>query len=183
VWFIGIAVVSVVIFGIVEIGGKPTATPYGTFLDQLDAGKIASATFQGTEITGKFKPPLDSAQKDGFRTLAPDFGDPTLISKLREQGVAIEVISSSQWTSWLGRIPWPILVFLGAILIAGLVRLMRGGKAKSEPTMPMNPMQGLIGLVSHLLGKRSQSAGTAAPDEDGQSGPQGNAGRRRDPVA
>ena len=65
VWFIAIAAVSLLIVVAIEFAptGKQTAMPYSTFLDQVDAGNIASVTFQGTEIIGHFKRPLDSAQR------------------------------------------------------------------------------------------------------------------------
>jgi hypothetical protein len=159
VWFIGVAVAAVLAFVIVERLGGPAATPYSTFLDQLDAGNVASVTFQGTQIDGRFKHPLTAATSDGskqndtFRSRVPDFGDSSLIPELRKQHVAIDVTSSSQWTSWLGRLPWPMVIILGAILIAGLVRLARGGKPTVSP-LSMHPMGGMVGLVSGLFGRQ-----------------------------
>jgi hypothetical protein len=61
VWFIGIAALVALIIGIaVEQGGKRAPTPYGVFLDQLEAGKVASVTFRGTEIDGRFKRSVES---------------------------------------------------------------------------------------------------------------------------
>ena len=100
VWLLGIVLVTRRL-GIVEIIGRPAATPYSTFLDQLDAGNVASITFRGTEIDGRFKRPLNvgisngATQADTFRSRVPDFGDPSLIPELRKQHVAIDVISSS----------------------------------------------------------------------------------------
>ena len=37
VWFVGIAVMAVLAFIVFENVGGPAATPYSTFLDQLDA--------------------------------------------------------------------------------------------------------------------------------------------------
>jgi len=171
VWLIAIAAVLLLIFAIVEMGARPAATPYGAFLDQLDAGNVATVTFRGTEIDGRYKRPVGGTasngkpQRETFRSQVPDFGDPTLIPELHKRHVAIDVASPSSWTSWLGRLPWPMLAFLGAILIAGLVRLARGGKAQSGPTMPMHPMQGMLGLVFGLFGKKPQS-----PSEPTQAG-------------
>jgi ATP-dependent Zn protease len=164
VWFIGVVLVLLVVFAIVEMAGRPAAIPYGAFLDQLDAGNVATVTFQGTQIEGRFKHPVGvtgsggTEQRDVFRSRIPDFGDQTLLPELRKQHVAIDVASSSQWTSWLGRLPWPMFVFLGAIVIAGLVRLARGGKAQSGATVPMHPMQGVFGLVSGLFAKHDRLA-------------------------
>jgi hypothetical protein len=136
--------------------------PYGVFLDQLEAGNVASATFDGTEIGGRFKHPLSdgvptgTSQRDIYRSRVPDFGDPALIPELRKEHVAIDVRSPSQWVSLLARLPWPMLAFLALILIVALVRIVRGPKASSGPAMPMRPGAGIIGLVSSLFGKSGQ---------------------------
>jgi ATP-dependent Zn protease len=173
VWVLGLIVVALIVFGVVESLGRPAATPYSSFLDQLDAGNVASVTFQGTQIDGRFKHPVastasnGSAQQNAFRSRVPEFGDPSLLPELRKQHVAIDVVSSSNWTSWLSRLPWPMVVFLAFILIAGLVRLMRGGSAQSGSATPVHPMQGMIGLLSGLFGKQSQAAGPATRDGQG----------------
>lgn len=181
VWFIGIAVVLALIVGVVvEETGRRTPMPYGAFLDQLDAGNVASVTFQGTEIDGRFKHPVDAspssgdtAPRDTFRSLVPDFGDPTLMPTLRRLHVLIDVKSPSQWTSLLGRIPWPILFVIGAMIIAGLVRLVRGGKAQPGSAMAMHPMGGMIGLVSGLFGRQPHAASTPPHDGEEPKGRQG----------
>ena len=103
-WFIGIAAVLALVIGVVvEETGKRAPMPYGAFLDQLEAGNVASVTFQGTEIDGRFKHPLDAtlptgtAQRDTFRSRVPDFGDPALIPELRKQHVAIDVSVHLRW--------------------------------------------------------------------------------------
>jgi ATP-dependent Zn protease len=174
-WGIGIAAVLILIIGAVIVQVvKSAPIAYGLFLDQLDAGNVASLTFKGTEIDGRFKHGLDSttangsARQDTFHSRAPDFGDPTLIPELRKQHVVIDVTSSSSsWMQWFAGIPVPMLLFIGAALIAGLVRLVRGGKVQSGAAMPMHPMQGMMGLVSGLFGKQQQ-AGTP-PTQDGDA--------------
>jgi hypothetical protein len=135
VWFIAIVVVLLLIVAWMQIetAGKAAPVPYSAFLDQLEAGNVASITFQGTEIQGRFKKSAGSTQADTFSTRVPDFGDPALIPELHKQHVAINVSAPSRWTSVLARIPWPMLVFLGVVLVAGVVRLMRGGKASRDP--------------------------------------------------
>jgi FtsH Extracellular len=171
VWIIGIVLLGLAAFGIVEMTGRPAATPYGVFLDQLDAGNIASVTFQGTQINGRFKHPIagtaasGAAPKDTFRSQVPDFGDPKLLPELRKEHVAIDVASSSSWARLLAGIPLPMLLLLGFIVVAAIIRFMRGGKADSASAMPMHPMQGMIGLVSGLFGKQSQ--GENPPTHDG----------------
>jgi ATP-dependent Zn protease len=162
VWVLGIVLVALAVFGIVEMIDRPAAIPYGAFLDQLDAGNVASVTFQGTQIDGRYKHPIGNTASNGvasqatFRSRVPEFGDPTLMPELRKEHVAIDVVTSSNWVSWLGRLPWPMVVFLAFILIAGFVRLVRGriapGGAAATPMQP--PMQGMFGLVSGLFGKQ-----------------------------
>ncbi len=170
VLLLGLAAVALVIFAVVEAADIPAAMPYGKFLDQLEAGNVASVTFKGTEIDGRFKHPLnaaaanDAALTNTFRSRIPDFGDPSLIADLRKQHVTIDVASSTSWTRLLGSIPLPMWLFLGFILIAGAIRLLRGGKAQSGSTMPTHPMQGMIGLLSGLFGKEQQTAPPPAAD-------------------
>jgi ATP-dependent Zn protease len=159
-WLVGLALIlamlAVVVF---EKAEKLELTPYSTFFDQLEAGNIASVTFQGTDINGTFKHPVNAtpastaAARDTFRSRVPDFGDSGLMLELRKQHVVINVGSPSQWTRLLASLPWPMLLFVGAALIAGLIRLLRGGRAQSGSTMATSPMQGMIGFVSGLFGK------------------------------
>jgi hypothetical protein len=181
VWVLGLFVVALAAFGIVEMIGRPAATSYGVFLDQLDAGNIASVTFQGTQINGRFKHPIaetsasGAASADTFRTQAPDIGDPTLLPGLRKQHVVIDVVSSSDWTSWLGRLPFPMLVIVAVLLIAGVARLVRGGKAPTglASAASMHPMGGIIAAVSGLFAKQPQGASPAPPASDQAQGRHG----------
>jgi ATP-dependent Zn protease len=167
VWFIAIAVVLLLVGVGIEIAktGKTAPIPYGAFLDQLEAGTITSVTIQGTEIRGRFKQPPNSVQRDTFSTRAPDFGDPALIPELRKQRVAIEVSAPSPWTSVLTHVPWPMLVFLGVVLVVGLIRLARGGTARLEAPSSM-PAHGMMGLVSGLFAKQDQAASPPTRDND-----------------
>jgi len=173
-WFVVIAVVLALGIGItMEESARRAPMPYGTFLDQLEAGNIASVTFRGTQIDGSLKHPLSdaasnaAAQKNTFRSHVPDFGDPTLLAELRKQHVVIDVASSSSWTRLLAGLPWPMLLFIGVALVAGLIRLVRGGKAQSGSAVPTSPMQGMLGLVSGLFGKKPQAAEPSAHDSGG----------------
>jgi hypothetical protein len=163
-WLLGALVVGAAIYAIVEMLGRPGAIPYGAFLDQLDAGNVANVTFQGTEIDGRLKHPVGAAVANGaapqdiFRSRVPDFGDSALLPELRKQHVAIDVASSSSWTRLLGGLPLPMLLMLGAIAIAGIVRLFRGGKQQSGSAMPMHPMQGMVGLISGLFARQDPVA-------------------------
>jgi ATP-dependent Zn protease len=159
VWFIAVAAVLALVIGVwteTEPIRNSAPTPYSAFLDQLEAGNVASVAIQGTEIRGRFKRPLDGVRQDAFNTRVPDFGDPRLIPELREQHVAIDVSAPSAWTSVLTRIPWPMLAFLGVLLVAALVRLVRGGKAQPGPAVSM-PAHGMMGLVSGLFAKKDRT--------------------------
>jgi len=90
-----------------------------------------------------------------------------LLAELRKQHVVIDVASSSSWTRLLAGLPWPMLLFIGVALVAGLIRLIRGRKAQSGSTMPTHPMQGVIGLVSGLFGKQQQTANPPTHDKGG----------------
>ena len=165
-WWAGLGIVlamlAVVVF---EKAAKPPLTPYSMFFEQLEAGKIASVAFQGIEIAGTFKhrvevtPASATEPHDSFRSRVPDFGDSGLMPELRKQHVVITVGSPSQWTRLLAGLPWPMLLFLGAALIAGLVRLLRGGKAQGGSAVTTSPMQGMLGLVSGLFGKKQREDG------------------------
>jgi ATP-dependent Zn protease len=163
-WFAGLAVIlTMLAIVVVEKAAKPAMTPYSAFFDQLEAGNIASVTIQGTDINGTFKHPMNATPasaaepRDSFRSRVPDFGDPGLVPELRKQHVVIDVESPSQWTRLLAGLPWPMLLFVGAALIAGLVRVLRGGKPQAGSAVSTSPMQGMIGLVSGLFGKKQQA--------------------------
>jgi ATP-dependent Zn protease len=173
-WFVVIAAVLALGIGIaIEESARRAPMPYGTFLDQLDAGNIASVTFRGTEIDGSLKHALGDAASTGaaqrvtFHSHVPNFGDPTLLAELRKQHVVIDVASSTSWTRMFAGLPLPMLLFIGVALVAGLIRLVRGGKAQSGSAMPTHPMQGMIGLVSGLFRKQPQAADPPTHDGGG----------------
>jgi ATP-dependent Zn protease len=163
---LGLVVVGLIVFGVVESVGGPPATPYSNFLSQLDAGNVASITFQGMRIDGRFKHPVAAATANGkeqstFRSRVPDIGDPTLLPELRKERVAIDVVASSNWTAWLGRLPWPMVLFIAFILIAGFARLVRGRGAPTGGSTMHPPM---MALFSGLFGKQDQATPTAGGD-------------------
>jgi len=66
----------------------------------------------------------------------------------------------------LGRVPWPMLILVGAVLVAGFVKFLRGGKAPPGPAASIPP-HGMIGLVSGLFAKRQQAENERTDDADG----------------
>jgi ATP-dependent Zn protease len=174
-WFIALAIVLLTGFLVFELGGRASpVTPYGTFLDQLDAGNVASVTFEGTEISGRLKSPVGgaaengAAQRDAFRSRVPDFGDPALIPELRKQRVAIDVATPSPWTWLLGRVPWPMLAIVGVMLVAALARILRGGPVLPGPGGPAMPAHGMgpFGLLASLFAKERTATGAATQEGD-----------------
>ena len=135
IWLLAVVLLGALVYFVAKETGRPAPMPYGAFLDQVEAGNVASATFHGTEIDGRFKHalsaglPTGTSQRDRFRSRVPDFGDPGLIPELRKEHVAIDVSAPSQWTSLLARVPWPLLLILAAALVAAVVRIVRGPKA------------------------------------------------------
>jgi hypothetical protein len=174
-WFIALAAVLLISFLVVELGGKALqVTPYGTFLDQLDAGNVASVTFEGNEVKGRFKRPVGdttengTVPRDAFRSRIPDFGDPALIPELRRQHVMIDVTAPSPWAWLLGRVPWPMLAFLAVMLVAALARMLRGGPVvpgRAGPAMPAHGM-GPFGLLAGLFAKERAVPETARQEGD-----------------
>jgi ATP-dependent Zn protease len=177
IWFVIIAAVLALGIGIaMEESARRAPMPYGTFLEQLEAGNVASVTFRGTQIDGSLKHALDGAasndsvQRNIFRSYVPDFGDQAMLAELRKHHVVIDVTSSTSWTRLLGGLPLPMLLFIGVALVAGLITFLRGGKAQSGSAMPTHPMQGMIGLVSGLFGKQQQAANPPTHDASAPKG-------------
>ena len=173
VWLLAVLLLGALVYFVAKEAGRPVPMPYGGFLDQLEAGNVASATFYGTEIDGSFKHPLSdglatgTSRRDSFRTRVPDFGDPALIPELRERHVAIDVSAPSQWASLLARIPWPLLVFLAVALVAAAVRIVRGPKAGPSAATPMGPGAGIMRLAS-LFGRRPETEDSRKRDSPSQ---------------
>jgi ATP-dependent Zn protease len=165
---IGVFALIIVGFVLVREARQTAPLPYSSFLDQLDAGNVASVSFQGTQISAQLKHPTETSGKpqDSVITVVPGVGDPELISELRKQHVSI-VVAAQSWTSLFERIPWPIWLFGGALLLAGLRKLFRRGTAHPETDplqagMPMHPMQGMMGLAAGLFAKPKPGAGPPA---------------------
>jgi hypothetical protein len=169
-WLIALLAVLTLLIGLVTAkAGNPAPVPYSTFLDQLEAGNVASLTFQGTAINGRFNHPMDSTQSNLFSSRVPDFGDASLMPELRRQHVVINVSSSWDWTSLLTHLPWPMVLIIGAALIAGLLSLLRGGKTPMGPMAGMHPMHAIMAPVMGLFAK--QMPGASLPEYDGAAVP------------
>jgi len=164
VWIIGAILAAIAVFGILQTGESPFTLSYGEFLDQLEAGNIAAVTFSGTQVDGSFKKAVEQAGKSGpvarttFRSAVPDFGDPGLLVELHNGHVVIDVASSSGWVSWLAKLPWPMLLILGVLLLMGLSRLRSGDAGAQDTAVSANPLKTLMG---RLLGKEDRAVAAA----------------------
>lgn len=167
---VALLVLAVAVAAVVAGGaGRVAALSYGAFLDQVDAGNVAAVTFQGTAIDGRLRRPLAAATAQGaaasaedFTSRVPDFGDPELIPMLRQHRVAIDVASPSSWTWLLERVPWPMLLFIVALLVAGFVRLVRG--SHGGPTMGIQAGGPMAGLLAALAARRHGAEAQSKPD-------------------
>ena len=157
IWIAGVVLVALAAFGFMEMGSGRTAIHYSDFLDQLDTNNVASVTFTGTQIDGRFRNPVtEPAANKGavvtaFRSRVPGVGDPTLLPELRAKHVPFG-IASSQWfglgtggAAILGvlvafLLAKPMLLVVGAALVVGLVRVARGGKLDIHSILSQVPM-------------------------------------------
>lgn len=167
-WILGAALLGVLAFGVVSATRRPATISYGTFLDELDAGHVASVTFSGTAIEGKLRPRVAAVAgaasgAGGFRSQVPDVGDASLLPELRRQQVAIAVAASSGWLAWLGRLPWPMVALGVVIVVAWLVNRARGRDPRAGAAMPAHPMQAMFGLLG---GMSSAGHGEASSRQD-----------------
>ena len=103
---------------------QPALAPlaYGVFLDQLEAGAVAEVEIQGSELQGTFAKPVPLPPAGGgalapvtsFTTRLPAFQDESLIVKLREHKVRIDVRKPGEESLLtrllVGVLPW-VLVF------------------------------------------------------------------------
>jgi cell division protease FtsH len=97
---------------------------FSQLLTEVDSGHVRDVTISGPEISGHYK--------DGhaFQTYAP--GDPGLVDKLYNKGVAITARPPSDGNSWLLTLlinGLPLLLFLGVWIY--MSRQMQGGAGKA----------------------------------------------------
>jgi hypothetical protein len=145
-------------------GDRPNLS-YGAFLDQVDAGNVAAVTFRGTEIDARLRHAIGAAPGAAasaeFASRIPDFGDASLIPLLRRHAVTIDVTAPSSWTWLLDHVPWPMLLFLVALLGAAAVRIVRGSHDPAGSGLPAGgPMMGLMSALT----ARQRRAGGGAKD-------------------
>ncbi|HCI81903.1 MAG TPA: cell division protein FtsH [Ktedonobacter sp.] len=97
--------------------------PYSTFYDQVQKGNVATAVFQGQDVTGTFRNAISVTQSDGTTKTGTDYhftqlpnGDQNLINALLNSNnnvtVTIKpVADNSLWTNILfGVVPWVLII-------------------------------------------------------------------------
>jgi cell division protease FtsH len=108
---------------------------YTAFFKSLDEQQIESVTLKGQTVTGKFKAEtkIEGQTLKHFRTMVPTQEDPTLIPKLREQGVTVSVRSEEQ--------PLGLQILLSllpfALIVGAWVWLSRRAQSMMGPGGPL----------------------------------------------
>jgi cell division protease FtsH len=108
---------------------------YTAFFKSLDEQQIESVTLKGQTVTGKFKgdTKIEGQTLKHFRTMVPAQEDPTLIPKLREQGVTVSVRSEEQ--------PLGLQILLSllpfALIVGAWVWLSRRAQSMMGPGGPL----------------------------------------------
>jgi cell division protease FtsH len=103
---IGVVLLGWYLFSYFINGGSNSSTsanvveiPYSTFISQVEAGNVKNVTFQGTDVTGSFKAPVNNlvdasgnAKQDvtNFHFTELANGDPNLIKLLNTNGVTYQ---------------------------------------------------------------------------------------------
>ncbi|HEY5597952.1 MAG TPA: ATP-dependent zinc metalloprotease FtsH [Kiloniellales bacterium] len=103
--------------------GRQQPMAFSDFVDQIDNGQISKVKIQGKEIEGEFR---DGRQ---FRTFTPE--DPTLVDRLRKNGVRIEAAPPEEVSPLLSvLISWfPMLLLIGVWIF--FMRQMQSGGGKA----------------------------------------------------
>lgn len=123
-------IIALLVFALFNLfQGSPQRSPqnelaFTQFLNHVEAGEVRSVVIQGQKISG------DLRTGENFSTYAPD--DPTLVTRLREQGVSISARPSDENspTLWGILISWfPFLLLIGVWVF--FMRQMQSGGGKA----------------------------------------------------
>jgi cell division protease FtsH len=140
-WIIAIALLIWNILSFLPKSSPEVNIPYSQFINQVNAGNIASIQISGTEITGKFVNPFSSPQPTlvpsqtvslaatpvsptlytDFATVFPDVqGDPNLMGLLEANNVVVNVSPpTNPIISLLLSSVLPLLLFVGVMVWIG----------------------------------------------------------------
>ncbi|MFT7245145.1 MAG: cell division protease FtsH [Candidatus Azotimanducaceae bacterium] len=91
---------------------KPILIPYSQFIEEVTLRKVASVTFKGDEISGKYLG--DSAEDPiGFKTIIPGIPDAELLPLLQAHKVTVVALSQAE-PKWfqllLATLPWLLII-------------------------------------------------------------------------
>src|SRR3989441_10444051 len=167
--FVANILISNVLF---SAGQPPTVTiSYNSFLDQVNAGNVASITSTGESITGVAKQPVkDSSGTSStkFQTQRPSFANDDLQAMLQQHNVVINAkdpnASTPLWETLLFSFGPTILLVLGFLYLS---RRASGGSArgtvasffwKRARVFRGEPAPGMVGTTAWPAGEQGGSA-------------------------
>ncbi len=103
--------------------GPQQSLAFSDFIDRVEEGQVLEVTIAGQEIEGRFRDGLQ------FKTFAPE--DPTLVERLRNNGVRIEAAPEEEVSPLLSiLISWfPMLLLIGVWIF--FMRQMQSGGGKA----------------------------------------------------
>ena len=128
--------------------------PYSTFLQQVQAGNVKDALFQGTDVTGDFKssvtiPDVNGNVKSGtnFHFTQLSNADPNLITLLNKYDVSYQARPASDngilLTILFNVLPWVALIVLFVFVIRratqGQQNIFSFGKSKAKMVLEDRP--------------------------------------------
>ena len=119
-WLI-IGVVLITVFNHFNVDNETPQVAYSTFLDQVEAGQVASVIFEGQELK------VTRSSGERFVVVLPSIGDGRLLETLKGAGVAVEgkmPEGQSVWTQLLIA-SFPILIIIAVFML--FMRQMQGG--------------------------------------------------------
>ena len=119
-WLI-IGVVLITVFNNFNSGEEPPQVAYSTFLNQVEAGQIASVVFEGQELK------VTRINGERNEVVLPSVGDGRLLETLKDAGVEVEgkVPEERSFLAQLLLASFPILIIIAVFML--FMRQMQGG--------------------------------------------------------
>ena len=119
-WLI-IGVVLVTVFNTFSVRNDPRVETYSTFIAQVQAGQVASVTFQGPEVV------VTRKNSEQYKVVLPSVGDPKLLDYLLGANVGVEGKMPEEQSIWTQLLiaSFPILIIIAVFML--FMRQMQGG--------------------------------------------------------
>ena len=119
-WLI-IGVVLITVFNHFNVDNETPQVAYSTFLDQVEAGQVASVIFEGQELK------VTRSSGERFVVVLPSIGDGRLLETLKGAGVAVEGKMPEEQSVWTQLLiaSFPILIIIAVFML--FMRQMQGG--------------------------------------------------------